>query len=68
ANTAAMTEFLPQALAPFLARHANVDIDLKERLSTDIVKAVAGGFAEIGIISDAVDPGALQLLPFAVDR
>ncbi|MGL4285127.1 MAG: LysR family transcriptional regulator [Phreatobacter sp.] len=68
ANTAAMTEFLPQALAPFLARHANVDIDLKERLSTDIVKAVAGGFAEIGIISDAVDPGALQQLPFAVDR
>ncbi|HXP97599.1 MAG TPA: LysR family transcriptional regulator [Telmatospirillum sp.] len=68
ANTAAMTEFLPATLASYLAQHPNVDIDLKERLSREIVKTVADGFAEIGIISDAVDPGALQLLPFAVDR
>jgi DNA-binding transcriptional LysR family regulator len=68
ANTAAMTEFLPEALAPYLASHPHIDIDLKERLSTEIVKAVAGGFAEIGIISDAVDHGALQVLPFAIDR
>ncbi|CEJ14536.1 HTH-type transcriptional regulator CysL [bacterium YEK0313] len=68
ANTAAMTEFLPAALAPFLKRRPHVDIDLKERQSTEIVKAVAGGLAEIGIISDAVDPGPLELFPFAVDR
>ncbi len=68
ANTAAMTEFLPEALAPWLAGHRQVDIDLKERLSTEIVKAIAGGFAEIGVISAAVDHGALQLLPFAIDR
>jgi DNA-binding transcriptional LysR family regulator len=58
ANTAAVSEFLPDALATYLAVHPNVDIDLKERLSSEIVKAVSGGFAEIGIISDAVDPGA----------
>jgi DNA-binding transcriptional LysR family regulator len=68
ANTSAMTEFLPQALAPYLAGHPNIDVDLKERMSSDIVKAVSGGFADIGIISDAVDPGTLQLLPFATDR
>ena len=68
ANTAAMTEFLPEALAPYLANHPHIDIDLNERLSTETVKAVAGGVAEIGIISDAVDPGTLQLLPFALDR
>ena len=68
ANTAAMTEFLPAALAPFLRRRPQIDIDLKERQSTEIVKAVAGGLAEIGIISDAVDPGPLELFPFAVDR
>ncbi len=55
-------------LAKFLAAHAMVDMDLKERPSIEIVKAVAGGFAEIGIISDAVDPGCLKLLPFATDR
>ncbi|MBB3455204.1 DNA-binding transcriptional LysR family regulator [Rhizobium sp. BK313] len=68
ANTAAITEFLPEALALYLASRPHIDIDLTERLSTEIVKAVAGGLAEIGIISDAVDAGNLQLLPFAVDR
>ncbi|MEF0939861.1 LysR substrate-binding domain-containing protein [Rhizobium sp. BR 362] len=68
ANTAAITEFLPKALAPYLASRPHIDIDLNERLSSEIVKAVAGGLAEIGIISDAVDAGNLQLLPFAVDR
>ena len=68
ANTAAMTEFLPKALAPFLASHPHLDVDLKERLSTEIVKAVSGGFTDVGIISDAVDHGALQLRPFSIDR
>ena len=68
ANTAAMTEFLPKPLARFLAARPMVDVDLKERPSIEIVKAVAGGVAEIGIISDAVDPGCLELLPFATDR
>jgi molybdate transport repressor ModE-like protein len=68
ANTSAIAEFLPEALAPYLASHPHVDIDLKERLSTDIVKSVAAGLADIGIISDAVDAGGLQLLPFALDR
>ena len=68
ANTAAMTEFLPDVLARYLAKHPQIDIDLNERLSTETVKAVAGRTAEIGIISDAVDAGALQLLPFALDR
>jgi DNA-binding transcriptional LysR family regulator len=68
ANTAAMTEFLPEKLALFLTRRPNVDIDLKERLSTEIVKAVAGGSADIGVITDAVDHGNLELRPFAIDR
>ncbi|MDR3669233.1 MAG: LysR family transcriptional regulator [Holophaga sp.] len=68
ANTAATTEFLPGPLAGFLAAHPKVDLDLRERPSVEIVKAVAGGFAELGIISDAVDPGCLELLPFAIDR
>jgi DNA-binding transcriptional LysR family regulator len=68
ANTAAITEFLPAALAPYLASHPNVDIDLQERLSTEIVKAVSGGLADIGILSEAVDTGMLELHPFAIDR
>jgi DNA-binding transcriptional LysR family regulator len=67
-NTGAMTEFLPRALAGFLAAHPAVDIDLKERRSVDIVKAVTAGSADLGFISDAVDPGILYVEPFALDR
>jgi DNA-binding transcriptional LysR family regulator len=68
ANTAAMTEFLPEVLAPWLAAHPQVDIDLRERQSSDIVAAISGGHADIGIASDAVDHAGLETLPFAIDR
>ncbi|TSJ61012.1 LysR family transcriptional regulator [Starkeya sp. 3C] len=68
ANTAAITEFLPERLGPWMAAHPQVDIELKERQSLDIARSVTAGFAEIGILSDAVDAGSLHLCPFAIDR
>lgn len=68
ANSAAMAGLLPERLGPFLARHPGTDIDLAERPSPDIVKAVAGGLAEIGIVSDAADTSGLENQPFAIDR
>lgn len=67
ANSAAMAGLLPERLGPFLARHAGTDVDLAERPSPDIVKAVAGGLAEIGIVSDAADTSGVHTLPFAKD-
>ncbi|MYM24523.1 LysR family transcriptional regulator [Duganella sp. FT135W] len=66
-NTSAMTEFLPDALAAFLAAHPQLSINLEERLSHDIVQAVADGAADIGIITDAADRAALQTFPFRDD-
>ena len=66
-NTSAMTEFLPDALAAFLASRPNVGIDLEERLSRDIVQAVTDGAADIGIVTDAVDSSALQTISFRDD-
>ena len=68
ANTAGMTEFLPEALATYLAGHPNVGIDLEERPSTQIVPAVAEGHADLGIVADAVDMGALETFPFRTDQ
>jgi DNA-binding transcriptional LysR family regulator len=68
ANTAAITEFLPDRLGPWLAAHRRIDVDLKERQSSEIVKAISAGLADIGIISDAVDSSGLEHRPFAVDR
>jgi DNA-binding transcriptional LysR family regulator len=67
-NTAALSEFLPEALAAWLAAHPNVDIDLEERLSDEIVPAVAEGLADAGIVADAVDLAGLETFPFRVDR
>lgn len=68
ANSAATNEHLPDRLAPWLAAHPRIDIDLAERTSSEIPKAVRGGLAEIGILSDAAETGGLRTAPFAVDR
>lgn len=67
-NTAGLTEFLPEALAAYLAAHPNVDIDLEERPSAEIVPAIAEGLADLGIVADMVDLGELQTFPFRIDR
>lgn len=67
-NTAALSEFLPAALARYLAAHPNVDIDIQERPSYAITQAVIGGFADIGIVADVADLTGLESLPFALDQ
>jgi DNA-binding transcriptional LysR family regulator len=67
-NTNALTEFLPEPLSAFLAAHPQVNIDLEERLSDEIVGAVADGTADIGIVAGTVEMTGLEVLPFRVDR
>jgi DNA-binding transcriptional LysR family regulator len=67
-NTNALTEFLPEPLSAFLAAHPQVNIDLEERLSDEIVAAVADGTADIGIVAGTVEVAGLETLPFRVDR
>lgn len=68
ANTAATSAFLPRPLATWMAAHPRIDVELKERQSADIARALAAGLAEIGVLSDAVDTAGLALRPFATDR
>lgn len=67
-NTSAMTEFLPEVLARFLARHPHTDIELEEKLSYEVVQAVVDGVADVGIIADSTDSGPLQTYPFRQDH
>jgi len=67
-NTNALTEFLPEPLSNFLASHPHVNIDLEERLSDEIVAAVADGKADIGIVAGTEDVSGLEVFPFRVDR
>ncbi|MFT4174600.1 MAG: LysR family transcriptional regulator, partial [Rhodocyclaceae bacterium] len=68
ANTAALTTFLPPRLAPWLAGRPRLNIELKERTSSEIVDAVAAGRVEAGIVSDAVDARGLQRQAVARDH
>ena len=69
ANTVATVEFLPPILAVFLSAHPNFDIDLEERQSGEIIRAIAEGLADIGIVAETVDPAEeLEIFPFAEDR
>lgn len=67
-NTNALTEFLPEPLSAFLAAHPQVNIDLEERLSNEIVRAVAEGTADIGIVAAIVELAGLETLAFRTDR
>ncbi|WP_417662772.1 LysR family transcriptional regulator [Pseudomonas sp.] len=68
ANTTAVTEFLPEILAGFLAERPGVSVDLQERLSRDIVRGVLDGSTDMGIIAGPVEVSGLQVLHFSTDR
>lgn len=68
ANTTAVTEFLPEILAGFLAARPGVSVDLQERLSRDIVRGVLDGAADLGIIAGPVEATGLQVMHFSTDR
>ncbi len=67
-NTAALTEFLPEVLARFLATHPRIDVAIEEAASYAIPTMVAQGIVDLGIAADSVDLGSLQRHPFRIDR
>ena len=68
ANIGSM-EFLPAPMAAFLSAHPNIDVDLEHHGSGEIVRAIAAGRGDIGIVGETVDPAAeLENFPFAEIR
>lgn len=68
ANTTALNDFLPQTLARFMAAHPDVNVELRERVSQDIVRAVEEGVADIGIVAGSVRTDRLEALPYRDDK
>ncbi len=68
ANTTAMTEFMPAVLSKYLATHPDVTVELRERLSYLVVKAVSDGSADIGIVAGRPPASDLEYLPYRADR
>lgn len=67
ANTSAISASLPPQLGTFLAGHPDVTVDLEERLSADIARAVVAGRADIGVIAGEVPTRGLELVPYRRD-
>lgn len=67
ANTGAANEHLPADLAAFLAENPDIDIELSERWSPDIARAVAIGEAELGIAADTAELAGVRVFPYRPD-
>jgi Transcriptional regulator len=50
-NSSAQSEYLPLLLPQYLVNNPNIQIDLKEAESNDIIAALASGTAKLGLIS-----------------
>jgi DNA-binding transcriptional LysR family regulator len=67
-TTVANSTFLPAALGPFLADYPEVDLQLTERNSPDVLQAVQAGEAEIGVLDGNLATSGVITLPFRHDR
>jgi len=67
-TTTALSEFLPPVLRSFLQAHPDVDIDLHERPSLEIVRAVSESQTDIGIVAGPVRTEALEVIPYRTDN
>jgi DNA-binding transcriptional LysR family regulator len=64
ANPSGLAAELPAQLQTYLLRYPQVEIDLEERRSVDVVRAVAEGEADIGIYAPHVPAEGLVVRPY----
>jgi DNA-binding transcriptional LysR family regulator len=60
ANMSALTEFLPSSLASFLKQHPEIQVEVEEQISGDIVKALLDGIADIGVFAEGTPTTGLE--------
>lgn len=70
ASVSAMAESLADDVAHFLEQpaHRNIQVDMEERVSPEIVRGVRDGTASVGVCWDAADLGGLQARPYRSDH
>lgn len=68
ANTVANSTFLPPALGPFLNDYPEVDLQVEERPSQEILHAVQAGDIDIGVLDGNLPLEGIVSLPFRHDR
>jgi DNA-binding transcriptional LysR family regulator len=67
-TSAAMREYLPDALGDFLAGRPHVNVTVAEAASEDAAQAVLAGAADIGFVTARPTAEGLELYPLALNR
>lgn len=67
-NTTSMAEVMPAILKRFLPTHPDIDVEVHERHSHEIVKAVAEGTADLGVVGGRPPNNNLHFLPCREDN
>lgn len=68
ANVSSVVQFLPQEIQGFAAQYPRIQIQLEEKASTGVVKAVADNAADIGIFTAVPHGYDVQTFPYHSDR
>lgn len=66
-NASAHTEYLPEALGPYLRARPTISIAVKEMPSAAIVAAIHSQAASLGIVADSTELQGLATMPFRHD-
>ncbi|MEE1925191.1 LysR family transcriptional regulator [Pseudomonas sp. 148P] len=68
AITSALSQFLPQDVAAFAALYPQIKFDIEERVGSAVVRAVADGRADLGIIASQTAAQGLETLAYRDDE
>jgi DNA-binding transcriptional LysR family regulator len=67
-DTVALHEVVPDRLAGYLLAHPQVNLRVEERPGNEVVRALAEGTADVGIVRENTDVFELESFPFHPDR
>jgi DNA-binding transcriptional LysR family regulator len=68
ASLSVLAEQLPDDIAAFLARYPAVRVSLDERVSSEVVRSVREGAADLGVLWDAIDLSGLHSVRYRHDH
>lgn len=68
ASTAAITQFLPPLLAQYAEAHPDIQIELEEQVSQQVVASVREARTDVGVFVDGPDTEGLDVTPFRRDQ
>lgn len=70
ATATVMAESLADEIAHFLQQpgHLNIQVDIEERISPEVIRGIREGVASIGICWDAAETGLLQTCTYRYDH